>query len=195
VVVASPDAPAVDVLINGTAVATSLVYRNSTGYVPVSTNPQNVEIQTVSNSSTIFQQTVTVTAGGYETLIITGSTAHLQSVLLTDGSTGSTITTTGDGNVRVVNASSIMGSADVYIVNAGTGLGGATPVAKSLAFGQVAGYHTVAIGNYQVFLTAPGTTNVDLNAGPLALTQSQFQTLVALDGIGGGVSYTVLTDQ
>jgi len=195
VVVASANAPRVDVLINGAAVATSLTYRNTTTYIPVDTKAQNVQIQTVSNSNTIFQQTVTVPPSADQTLIVTGPAAHLQGILLTDGSTTSTTVTTGAGNVRVVNASSNMGAADVYIVNAGAGLGGATPVAKSLAFAQVFGYESVSIGNYQVFLTAPGTTSVYLNSGPLALTQSQYQTVIALDQIGGGVSYLVLTDQ
>lgn len=195
VVLASPDAPAVDVLINGSEVATSLAYKNATGYLPVNTKPQRVDVQEVSNASPILQQTVTVPASANQTLFVTGPTAHVQGLLLTDGSTTSTTVTTGDGNVRVVNASDVMGPADVYIVNAGAGLAGATPIAKSLAYGQVVGYESVAIGNYDVFLTAPGTTSVYLHTGPLALTQSQYQTVVALDGVGGGVSYLALIDQ
>jgi hypothetical protein len=118
----------------------------------------------------------------------------MQSVLLTDGATNTTITT-GDGKVRVVNASQRMEPADVYIVNAGTSLAGATPTFPDVAFGKATDYTLATIGNYQVFMTQPATTNVFLNTGPLALTQSQFQTVVALDAPGGGFNFIVLTDQ
>jgi hypothetical protein len=88
-----------------------------------------------------------------------------------------------------------MGPADVYIVTAGSGLAGATPVAPSLAFDKDTGYQLETIGNDQVFMTQPGTTNAFLSTGTLAVTQSQFQTVVALDAIGGGFTYIVLADQ
>jgi hypothetical protein len=88
-----------------------------------------------------------------------------------------------------------MGEADVYIVNAGAGLNGAKPVATSLPFNQTTGYRPTAIGNYQVFMTAPGTTNAFLDTGPLALMQTQFQTVVAVNGKNGGFTYIPLTDQ
>ncbi|PYV48111.1 MAG: hypothetical protein DMG92_14540 [Acidobacteria bacterium] len=176
VVMASPDAPAVDILIDGVQVATSLVY--------------------ISNSTSIFDQTISLTASANLTLLLTGPASKIQEVLLTDGSK-TTTTTTGTGKVRVVNASITMGPADVYIVNAGTGLAGATPVATSLSFDKNTEYESVPTGGggYEVFMTSPGTTNLLLDTGALALTQSQFQTVIALDATGGGFNYIALTDQ
>jgi hypothetical protein len=114
--------------------------------------------------------------------------------LLIDGATNTTITK-GDGKVRVVNASQTMGPADVYIVNAGTSLAGATPTSTALAFGKATDYTLEIIGDFQVVMTQPGTTNVLLNTGPLDLIQSQFKTVVAVDAVGGGFNFIVLTDQ
>lgn len=191
VVMASADAPAADILINGSEVATSLLYRNATGYIPVTTHPQRLQVVEVSNSSSLLQQTITVPSGADQTLLVTGPVSHLQGVVLTDGAKTQG---TSAGQVRIVNASPTMGPADVYITSGG-GFSGSTPVAKNLAFGQSTGYQVEAIGNYNVFLTAPGTSNVLLNTGVLALTQSQLQTVVALDAVGGGFTYIVLTDQ
>jgi Domain of unknown function (DUF4397) len=193
IVVASPDAPPVDILIDGTQVATALVYTNSTAYLPVKSGQRRIQALTVSNSTSIFQQTISVTASANQTLLLTGPASKVQSLLLTDGVT--TTTTTATGQVRVVSASPTMGPADVYIVNAGSSIGGTTPAAAKLAFNQATSYTSEAIGNYQVFMTAPGTTNVFLNTGPLELTQSQFQTVVAIDAIGGGFNFIALTDQ
>lgn len=194
IVMASPDAPPVDILIDGTQIATALAYTNSTSYTAVKAGQRRVQALTVNNSTSIFDQTISVAASANLTLLLTGPLSKIQSVLLTDGST-TTTTTTGTGKVRIVNASATMGPADVYIVNAGAGLSGATPAVTKLPFDQATSYESAAIGNYEVFMTSPGTTNLLLDTGALALTQSQFQTVVAVDAPGGGFNYVALTDQ
>jgi hypothetical protein len=194
IVMASPDAPPVDILIDGTQVATSLAYTNSTTYLPVKSGSRRIQALTVSNSTSVFDQTVSITTSANLTLLLTGPVAKIQSLLLTDGATNTTIIT-GDGKVRVVNASQTMGPADVYIVNSGTSLAGVKPASSGLTFDKATEYTLASISNYQVYMTQPGTTNVLLNTGPLALTQSQFQTVVALDTAGGGFNFIVLTDQ
>jgi hypothetical protein len=194
IVIASPDAPPVDVLIDGSQVATALAYENSTAYLTLKSGQRRIQLLTVSNSTSVFDQTISLNASANQTLLLTGPVSKMQSVLLTDGATTSAIKT-GFGQVRVLNASETMGPADVYIVTAGSGLAGATPVAPSLAFDKDTGYQLETIGNDQVFMTQPGTTNAFLSTGTLAVTQSQFQTVVALDAIGGGFTYIVLADQ
>ena len=194
IVMASPDAAPVDILIDGTQVATSLAYTNSTAYLPVKSGSRRIQALTVSNSTSVFDQTISIAGSANETLLLTGSAAKMQSLLLTDGATNTTLTT-GDGKVRVVNASQTMGPADVYIVNAGASLTGKAPTSANLEFGKATDYALESIGDFQVFMTQPGTTNLFLNTGPLDLTQRQFKTLVALDAMGGGFNFIVLTDQ
>lgn len=194
IVLASPDATPVDILIDGTQVATSVAYTNSTAYLPVKTGSRHIQARTVSSSTSVFDQTISLAASANETLLLTGPAAKMQFLLLTDGATNTTITT-GDGKVRVVNASQTMGPADVYIVNSGKSLAGATPVSSGLAFGKATDYALEIIGDFQVLMTQPATTTVFLNTGPLDMTQSQFKTVVALDAVGGGFNFIVLTDQ
>lgn len=193
IVQASPDAPHMNILIDGTNVATQLAYMNSTSYISVKTGSRKIEAQEVANSSAIFQQTISITSSSNQTLLLTGAASSIQPVLLIDGGTTSA---TGDGNVRVINASTTMPAADVYIVTAGTGIAGATPVTTSpLGFDASTGYKSAAIGNFEVFMTQTGTANVYLDTGSLALTQGQNQTVVALDEPSGGFTYIVLADQ
>jgi len=194
IVMASPDATPVDILIDGTQVATSLAFTNSTAYLPVKSGSRHIQALTVSNSTSVFDQTISITASVNQTLLLIGPATKIQSLQLTDGATNATITT-GDGKVRVVNASQTMGPADVYIVNSGTSLAGATPTSTALAFGKATDYTLEVIGDFQVFMTQPGTTNVFLNTGPLDLIQSQFRTVIAVDAVGGGFNFIVLTDQ
>jgi trimeric autotransporter adhesin len=194
IVMASPDAPPVDILIDGTQVATALAYTNSTAYLTVKAGQRRIQVLRVSNSTPVFDQSISVSGSSNQTLLLIGPVSKVQPMLLTDGASNTTIGT-GQSKVRVANASPSMGPADVYIVNAGTSLAGATATSSNLAFNQSTGYESEMIGDFQVFMTQPGTTNVYLNTGALDSTQSQFKTVVALDAVGGGFNYIVLTDQ
>ena len=77
IVMASPDAPPVDVLIDGNQVGTALAYTNSTAYTAVSSGSHRVEVLTVSNSTVVFQQNITVTAGDNDTLLLKIGRAHV----------------------------------------------------------------------------------------------------------------------
>ena len=191
---ASPDAPQVNVLIDGASVATNLTYSSATGYIPVKTGSRHLQVVAASGSSSILDQTLSFTSSANQTLLLTGPAASIQPVILTDGGT---TTTTGDGNVRVVNASRSMGVADVYIVAAGSSIVGVPPVTGStpLAFDKDTGYQLVVAGNYEVVMTKPGSTSAFLSTGSISLTSGQNQTVVALDGTSGGFMYALLTDQ
>jgi len=189
---ASPNAPQVDVLVDGKSVAGNLAYGNVTGYIAVASGARHVQVVPVSGGSPIFDQSISFTASAYNTLLFTGPASGIQMVNLTDGGTTST---TGDGHVRVINASATMGPADVYIVPAGSGIGGVSPVKSGLTLDQSTGYQLIAAGNYQVFMTTPNTSKALLNTGSIALTSAQNQTVVALDGNAGGFMYALLTDQ
>ena len=146
----------------------------------------------VGGGSAIFDQTLSISSSAHQTLLITGSSSSVQSAVLTDGGTTATA---GDGHVRVFNASSTMGTTDAYIVNVGTSIIGAQPVTANLAVGTDTGYQLIPTGNYEVFLTVPGTTNVNLATGPLNIGASANQTIVAFDAAGGGFTYILFTDQ
>jgi hypothetical protein len=188
----SPDAPQVNLLVDGKSVAGNLGYSNATGYISVAPGSRHIQVAPVSGASPIFDQSISFTSSSNRTLLLTGPVANVKTVILKDGGTTAT---TGDGYVRVVNASPTMGSADVYIVQAGAGIGGVQPVVAGLAFDKDTGYKLTAAGNYQVFMTAPGTTSALLNTGSISLTSGQNQTVVALDGASGGFTFSLLTDQ
>ena len=188
---ASPDAPHVTVIVDGDSLATNLNYGANSGYLSVKPGSPRVQVVAASGSQTLYDQPVSIADNGKQTLVLTGPAASISPVSLTDGGT---TTTTGSGHVRVLNASSTMGSADVYIVPPGSSLAGATPVSSSLAFTKDTGYQVVVAGSYEVFLTTPGTTNVLVDTGPLSLTANQNQTIVSLDGVAGGFTFSQLTD-
>jgi len=189
---ASPNSPQVDLLIDGTTQSSNLAYGNASGYISVKTGKRRVEVLPVNSSTPLLDLSVSVGSSDNTTVLLTGDAGNLQSLVLTDGGTTAT---TGDSYVRVVNASVSMGAADVYIVAAGTGINGATPVASNVALNQTGGYQLTPAGNYEVFMTTPGTKAVLLDTGPINLAASQNWTLLAMDGPSCGFTFTLLQDQ
>jgi Domain of unknown function (DUF4397) len=189
---ASPNAPLVNLLVDGVSVAGNLGYGNATAYLQVKPGSHHIQAVPVSGASPIFDQTMSFASSTNQTLLLTGPATGIQPLLLSD--TGPTIVV-GDAYVRIVDASATMGAADVYIVPAGSSIVGVQPVVAGMSFDQSTGYQTTVAGNYEVFMTAPGTTNALLSTGPISLTSAENQTVVALDSASGGFQYSVLNDQ
>jgi hypothetical protein len=165
---------------------------NATAYISLRSGSQHVQVVPANGGSPVLDTSVNVVSSGNQTLILTGSATSAQSLLLADGGTTAT---TGDGNVRVVNASSTVGAADVYIVPVGSGIAGIAPAVANLAFNSNTGYQLVPVGAYEVIMTTPGTKNAFLDTGAINLAGDANQTVVALDGTSGQVTFTQLTDQ
>ena len=192
---ASTDAPQSNLYVDGKLVSEDLGYGNATGYISLNAGTRQVQVVPASGASPILDLKVTIVSSGNQTLIETGKVANVQSLLLTDSSSSTTTATTTEGSVRVVNAAINMGSADVYLVAAGTGIAGVSSVAASLGINSATGYELVPIGAYEVFMTAPGTKNVFLDTGAINMSSNINQTLVVLDGISDGFTFSALTDQ
>src|SRR5262249_47559413 len=156
-----------------------------TQYLTVKTGSIHVQAVLASDGSPVLDQSFSIASSAHETLFITGTSSSVTSKVLGDGGTTAV---TGDGHVRVFIASNTMVASDDYVVNRGTGLGGVMPVAKNMGFGSDSGYQAIpAPGNYEVFLTAPGTTIVNLATGPLFLASTTTnQTVVVFDAAQGG---------
>jgi hypothetical protein len=195
----SPDAPPVNLLIDGHTQMSNMLYGNASDYISLKTGSRHVQVVPVNSTKPLLDETVSVGSSVYQTLLLTGPVAQLKPVLLTD--TVATTTTTPIKNVRVISISTQMGPADVFIVDPSVNLASATPVATNLSLGQDTGYQSITPatggnpGDFEVFITAPGTRNAYLATGPLAVVTSKNQTIVIQDAAAGGFTFTALQDQ
>ena len=193
---ASSGQPALNLLIDGKTQASNLSYGNATTYLTVKTGSRHVQaVPTLPLNSTkaVFDTAVSVASSANATVLMTGPASGVKSVVLTDGGTAAV---TGDGYVRVINASVNMGAADVYLISAGSSLSGAKPVGTNVGFDGNPGYQAVVAGDYELIMTSPGTLSVLLDSGPINLTAGQNWTVVVLDGGAPGTfSFSVMQDQ
>lgn len=176
----------IDMLIDSKNVASAIPYGSASAYLTVSPGSRHLQIQATGSSNPFVDQNINLSSGSYNTVL---DTANGVTVFTDSHSTPSS----GNVSIRVINASSALGTADVYVVTSGNGLG-TTPTFSSVGVPSASGYTAVAAGSYIVYFTQPGTTNVLLSTGTLSLSSAQVRTVVAMDGQTGGVTTTVLAD-
>ncbi len=176
----------IDMLIDSKDVAAAIPYGSVSGYITVSSGSRHLQIEATGSSSPFVGQNISLASGSYNTAL---DTANGATVFTDNHATPSS----GNVSIRVINASSALSAADVYIVTSGSGLG-ATPTFSNVGVPTASGYTTVAAGSYIVYFTTPGTTNVLLATGTLTLSSGQVRTVAAMDGQTGGVTTTVLAD-
>jgi hypothetical protein len=172
----------INLLVNNNTVASGVGYGAASGYTGASSGSQSVQIN--SGSATLLNATLNITGGNNNTILATSSGA---SVFVDNKATPPT----NDIQIRAINASSSLGTMDVYIVAANTDLNTVSPTA-TLAYRAASSYQTLAAGTYQVEFCITGSKIPIINSGSLALTAGQIRTVVSLDG--NGFSSSVLTD-
>jgi Domain of unknown function (DUF4397) len=191
VVQASPDLGQVNVLVNGTTVSSDIGYAGNTGYLSVNAGSPSLEVEPVNTSTAVVNETLNLGSTTESTVIVANYAANVEGLVLTDNNTDPP---SGDIQLRVVNASPGIGSADVYFVPSGSSLATIAPIITSLGFESASAYETLTAGTYQVFLTAPGTKNAYFSTGQLTLTAGQIRTIVALNSTTGGYTSITLAD-
>jgi hypothetical protein len=191
VVQASPDEGSVNVIVNSKTISTDIGYAGNTGYQSISSGSPNLQIVPTSSSTPIINQNLTIAASSETTVIVANYSANIEGLVLTDNNTDPP---SGDIQLRVVNASPGIGSADVYFVPSGSSLSSIAPIITALGFETASSYQTLTAGTYQVFLTVPGTKNAYLSTGQITLTGGQIRTIVAINGASGGYTSITLAD-
>jgi Domain of unknown function (DUF4397) len=187
---ASPGQPGLNVLVDGKNVSSNLTYGAASGYLSIDAGSRHIQIEPAGSSTPIIDQTLTFGGSTSSTLLVDNYASNVQSLLLTDDTSSPA---SGNFRIRVINASPAMGAVDVYVLESGTGLSGATPLVTSLAFGSASDYTGLVAGTYNIYLTQPGTTfsYVVVSA---TYTAGEVRSIVALNDLAGGYTTTTLTD-
>ena len=107
----SPDAPAVDVLVNGTPAATNVAFGAISPYIPLPAGSYNVRINVAGTQTTVLETTITPAAGESYTAValgsVTGKGAPFGVKVLKDATSGAL--------VRVLHASPNVPAVSVFV--------------------------------------------------------------------------------
>jgi Domain of unknown function (DUF4397) len=155
VVHASPDAPAVDVWVNGAKTLTNVPFFTASDYLDLPAG--SYDIQVVPTGATtpvvIDAKGVKVEAGKAYTIAAVGKLADIKANIYADNLAAPAA---GKAHVRVIHASPDAPAVDVKVAN------GATLI-PNLAFPKDSGYLPVDAGSYDLQVTPAGGTAVVLD--------------------------------
>ena len=158
----APDAPNVDVYVNGEPVLTDVAYTTISDYLPLPAGTQQVTVYASGDTSTpVIDTPVEVAAGGAYTIAAVGLVADdsLTAQVYEDDLRAPSA---GNAKVRVVHASPDAGPVDVVPR-------GGDPLVEGLTFPDATPYVEVPEGTYTLDVNPAGSTDTVLTVPDVAL--------------------------
>lgn len=165
---ASPDAPGVDVKVDGATAVVDLGFLENTGFVDLATGDTNIQVVPSGlEGPVVIDATLPLVAADY-TVIAIGDLANIAPLPLLDDNSLS-----GDARIRFVHASPDAPNVDIALANEG-------PVLfADVAFGTSGGYIEVPGGVYDLEARVAGTNTVALSIPGVNVTGNRVFTVVA----------------
>ncbi|MNZ52565.1 hypothetical protein D3C78_704140 [compost metagenome] len=188
----APDAPKVDVRVDGAAFLTAVDYGSSSGLKPVAAGSHEVAVDGILPGGT------TTTVIGPVSLELKPDTQY--DVLAVGKLAGSGDTafgplvierpnqapTGGDIRVQVLHAAPGAPAVDIHVTAPGAAL--SSPTLANIPFKTYSDPLTLPAGEYQIRLTLPGTVDVVYDSGPQTLNAGADLLIAAIDNLGAGPS-------
>lgn len=156
VIVASPDAPPLDIAQNsatGPATLYNLGFGTVTSYIPVNPGASTHAALVAGTQQQLAQTRASYAAGGQYTLLAGNIAANLQLAVLKDQAFPAP---SGQIALRFLGQATRSGPVDLYLVPAGAPLAGLGPVATNVAFGTNTGYINAPAGTYSLVALPAG---------------------------------------
>jgi hypothetical protein len=172
---ASPDAPAVDVFVDGQKAVTALAFPANTGYVSLPAGPHDVAVfvsPSDGSGTPVLKATLEVAAGKDYTVLAVGRLAD-SSLALLPLEDNNAPPARGNAHVRLIHASPDAPAVDV--VNAGTN----TKVFSNVPFKGVGTYTPVPAGTYNLDIKVASTGDTVQTVTGLPLRDRTVYTVVA----------------
>jgi hypothetical protein len=186
---ASPDAPAVNVLLDGNAISGNLDYANGTGQIPVdATQSHTLAIQALTPgapTTVIGPLNESFTANTVYTVVAEGPVASLGPVVFSHPQTAIAPSAT---RVQVLHAAPSAPTVSVYVTAPGASLASSAPLG-TIAFQGSIGPTDVPSGQYEIRVTPGGAaTPVLFDSGTVTLPPGADLLLVAVQNTGPGTA-------
>lgn len=177
VVHASPDAPAVDVWVNGDVAFSNAPFKGITDYA--SLDPASYQVQvtpTGASTPVVIDATLDLAADTDYTVVAVGQLANIEPLVLVDNNAAPAA---GKAHVRFVHASPDAPAVDIAVK-------GGPVLFENVAFKGVGDYLPVDAGTYDLEVRLAGTTTVALEVPGVTLDNQAVYTVFAMGLAGDG---------
>lgn len=186
---ASPDAPAVDVLVDGNIVLSDVPYKAASGYLNLTAGQHNIKVNAAGTDTTVIEVDSMFESDKKYTVIASDYLSNISPLLVTDNTAAP-----GSGNVkvRVVHGNPAAAAVDVYVTAPDADLTGVEPTLTNVPFQAISDFLEIPAGDYQIRVTLTGNMNVIYDSGTLALGSGGELTIVAVKAIMGASPLNLL---
>lgn len=177
VVHASPNAPAVDLVIDNAATPAvqDLAFPDNTGYVALTAGTRNVKVNVANTTTTVIDADLTLTAGKAYSVFAIDSVSSIEALVVEDNLAAPAA---GKTHIRFLHLSPDAPAVDVA-------LDGGAVVFSNVAFRGYTDFTPLDAGNYDLEVRVAGTVNVALDLPPLTLEAGKIYTVFARGFLGG----------
>ncbi|ACL25028.1 DUF4397 domain-containing protein [Chloroflexus aggregans] len=171
VIHASPDAPAVDVFVNGNAVLTNVGFFAASPYLDLPAGTYRVQVAPTGAGagSAVIDANVTIEAGRAYTIAAVGPVASIKPQVIVDNLSAPVA---GQAKVRVYHFSPDAPAVDVKLANG-------TTLISNLAFPDASDYLEVPAGTYDLQVTPAGGDAVVINLAGTRVEAGQIYSVFA----------------
>jgi hypothetical protein len=177
VVHASPDAPAVDVWVEGSIAFSNAPFKGITDYAELDAGTYNVQVVPSGETEpVVIEADLDLEAGTDYTVVAVGTLENIQPVVLVDDNSSPAA---GMAHVRFMHASPDAPNVDIFVADGG-------PILfENVPFGQAFPYVPVDAGTYDLEVRIHDTDTVVLTVPGVALADQTVYTIFAM-GLAGG---------
>jgi hypothetical protein len=171
VIHASPDAPAVDVYVNGNAALTNVPFFTASDYLDLPAGSYRIQVTPTGAPAdqAVIDATATVEAGKAYTIAATGPVASIAPTIIVDNLSAPAA---GSVKVRVYHFSPDAPAVDVKLADG-------TTLIRNLAFPAASDYLEVPAGTYSLQVTPAGGDAVVIDLPNTALPANQIVSVFA----------------
>jgi hypothetical protein len=172
---ASPDAPAVDLLVDGSVAGTGLAFPGNTDYLEVPAGTRNLKVTVAGTSTTVIDADVPVAAGASYTVFASDAVSNIGAVVLTDDLA---TPAAGKAHVRFVHLSPDAPAVDIAVQ-------GGPVLFPDQEFKEYTAFTPVDAGTYDLEVRLAGSTTVVLPLDGVTLQAGRIYTMFARGFVSG----------
>ncbi len=175
VVHASPDAPAVDLLVNDAIAGSGLSFPNNTGYLNITSGTKNIKVNVAGTSTTVIEADVLFNAYKNFSIFAVDAVANISPLVIEDDLT---VPASGKSHVRFIHLSPDAPAVDITLTDG-------TIVFGNNAFKEFTAFTPLDAGSYDLQVRVAGTSTIALELGTITLIEGNIYTVFAKGFLSG----------
>jgi hypothetical protein len=175
VVHASPDAPGVDLIVDGTVAGSNLTFPNNTGYIQVDAGTRNIKVNVTGTSTTVIEADLPISGNTDYSVFAVDAVANLSPLVIVDDLTSPT---SGNAHVRFIHLSPNAPAVDITTVDG-------TVVFGNYSFKDYSDFTPLPAGSYDLQVRLAGTDTVVLELSGISVMDGNIYTVFAKGFVGG----------